>query len=176
MKGEFILRGSADRLITALVAMVRQAPDAEYELYTYKARRSSQQNRYYWELLGKVARLVRMTNDELHNQMLADYGYIDRDMGHLILKDSIDWRKVKQLHLKPTTHTKVMDNGELYRVYYVMRGSSTYNTAEMSRLVDGMVQEAMAQGIETLTPSQLEQMRMDDLEAEGRRRKRGSVA
>ena len=51
-----------------------------------------------------------------------------------------------------------MDNGKLYRVYVVMRGSHTYDTKEMSRLIDGTVQEAKEHGIETLPPDELERM------------------
>jgi hypothetical protein len=41
----------------------------------------------------------------------------------------------------------------------VMRGSHTYDTREMSRLIDGTVEEAKELGIETLTPEQLERMK-----------------
>ena len=34
-------------------------------------------------------------------------------------------------------------------------GSSTYDTAQMSRLIDNIVQDCKAVGIETLTPSEL---------------------
>lgn len=176
MKGDFVLCGTAAKLITALVSMIRQGDEQEYELYIHRKKRTLNQNSYYWQLLGKVARLLGKTNTELHNEMIADYGFVDSDIGYLILKDSIDWRQIPFLHLKPTTRTKVMDNGVLCRAYYVMRGSSTYNTTEMSRLLDGMIQEAHAQGIETMTPAQLERMRRDELEAEERRRKRGGVA
>lgn len=40
-----------------------------------------------------------------------------------------------------------------------MRGSHTYDTKEMSRLIDGTVEEAKELGIETLTPDQVERMK-----------------
>lgn len=43
-----------------------------------------------------------------------------------------------------------------YRVY---RGSHTYNTEEMSILIDGVVQEAKDQGIETATPDEIERLK-----------------
>ena len=84
---------------------------------------------------------------------------MDEEITNIILDDAIDWRRIETLHLKPTTATRMMDNGRLYRVYYVMRGSHTYNTAEMSRLIDGTVSEAKALGIETLSPDELERMK-----------------
>ena len=35
----------------------------------------------------------------------------------------------------------------MYRTYIVMRGSSTYNTQEMSRLIDGAEAEAHSMGV-----------------------------
>lgn len=96
---------------------------------------------------------------EVKNQMISDYGQYDEDMKDIIMKDSIDWRKLEKLHLQPTSATRIMDNGELYRVYLVMRGSHTYDTKEMSVLIDGTVQEAKQLGIETLPPDELRRMK-----------------
>ena len=41
----------------------------------------------------------------------------------------------------------------------MMRGSHTYDSGEMSILIDGVVQEAKQLGIETLTPNELERMK-----------------
>lgn len=38
-------------------------------------------------------------------------------------------------------------------------GSSTYSTAEMARLIDALISEAKAMGIETLPPDQLEALK-----------------
>jgi hypothetical protein len=40
-----------------------------------------------------------------------------------------------------------------------MRGSHTYDSREMSRLIDGTVSEAKELGIETLSPAELERMK-----------------
>ena len=40
-------------------------------------------------------------------------------------------------------------------------GSSTYNTKEMSVLIDGIVYEAKELGIETLPPDELERMKVE---------------
>lgn len=143
-----------------IVALVKLKDDGKtYELKEHKQSRTLTQNAYYWQLLGQTARLLKMSNTELHNQMLAEFGQIDTDIGAIIMKDSIDWRTLPHIHVRPTAATRVLDNGELYRVYHVVRGSSTYNTTEMSRLVDGMVEEARQQGIETLPPHELARLK-----------------
>lgn len=133
--------------------------DLDIELKIHREKRSLNANAYFHVLVQKIAAVQHVTHTEIHNQLIADYGFMDEDIKNLILDNAIDWRRIETLHLKPTSATRVMDNGRLYRVYIVMRGSHTYNTAEMSRLIDGTVSEAKELGIETLTPEQLENMK-----------------
>lgn len=133
--------------------------DLDITLKLYKEKRSLNANAYFHVLVEKIAGVHNVTHTEIHNQLIADYGFMDEEITNIILDDAIDWRRIETLHLKPTSATRMMDNGRLYRVYYVMRGSHTYNTAEMSRLIDGTVSEAKELGIETLTPDELERMK-----------------
>lgn len=94
--------------------------------------------------------------------MLSRYGQpeiIDDHLMTVILLDSIDWKQIEYLHLKPTTSTRVLDDGKLYRVYYVIRGSHTYDSKEMSVLIDGIISEAKELGIETLPPDEIGRMK-----------------
>lgn len=133
--------------------------DLDVTLKLYKEKRSLNANAYFHVLVEKIAGVQKVTHTEIHNQLIADYGFMDEEITHLILDDAIDWRRIETLHLKPTSATRIMDNGRLYRIYLVMRGSHTYNTAEMARLIDGTVSEAKELGIETLTPDELERMK-----------------
>ena len=133
--------------------------DLDITLKLYKEKRSLNANAYFHVLVEKIAGVMKATHTEIHNQLIADYGYHDPDIPPIILDDRVDWRRLDSIHLQPTDHTKMMENGQLYRIYYVMRGSHTYDTAEMSRLIDGTVSEAKELGIETLTPSELERMK-----------------
>ena len=46
----------------------------------------------------------------------------------------------------------------MYRTYMMLKGSSEYDTKEMSHLIDGLVSECKEMGIETLPPEELERM------------------
>lgn len=127
-----------------------------------KKRRSLDANAYYWVLVGKVADVLKSSNTEVHNRMLQEYGQpeiIDGGIAYFILPENVDWNKVDYIHVKPTASVRTMDNGKLYRVFMVMRGSHTYNTKEMSILIDGIVSEAEHLGIETLPPDELRRMK-----------------
>lgn len=132
--------------------------DIDIEIKQHRKKRSINANNYFHVLVDKIAEAQGLSHYEVHNQLIADYGCVDTDIKNLIIDDSIPWQKFETIHLRPTTATRVMDNGKLYRVYYVMRGSHTYDTKEMARLIDGTVNEAKGLGIETLSPDELGRM------------------
>jgi hypothetical protein len=51
---------------------------------------------------------------------------------------------------------KYLDDATFYKIY---RGSHTYDTKEMSLLIDGTVADAKELGIETATPDEIRQMK-----------------
>lgn len=133
--------------------------DLRLETKIWRNKRSLNANAYYYVLAHKIAQRLKSGATEVCNQLIADYGQPDTEIGHIILRSDVDWRKIETIHLRPTTKARTLDNGETYRVYYVMRGSHTYDTAEMAALIDGTVSEAKDLGIETMTPAELEAMK-----------------
>lgn len=129
------------------------------EIKEHREKRSLNANAYFHVLVDKIAGVNGVSHAEVHNLMIAEYGYMDEDIKNLILDDSVPYLQLTNIHLRPTSATKVMDNGKLYRVYIVMRGSHTYDTKEMSRLIDGVVSEAKSLGIETLPETELERIK-----------------
>lgn len=150
--------GTASQIITYLLPLVKE-DGKRYEVKEHREKRSLSQNAYFHVLVAQIAKVVGSSNTEVKNALIAEYGVYDADMGHVIVKDSVPYQKLEHLHLKPSTKTQVMANGELYRVYYVMRGTHTYNTAEMTRILDAAVEEAKQLGIETLPPEELMRMK-----------------
>lgn len=142
----------------ALKWLVDQS-DGLFQIRPYRAKRSLTQNGYFHKLVELIAAAVRSSTTEVKNHLIADGGYIDEDLPHVILPDKVEWAKLTELHLKPTGRTKTLDNGVLYQVYFVMRGTHTYNSAEMAHLIDLTVEEAKGLGIETLPPAEIERLR-----------------
>lgn len=127
----------------------------------WRRRRSLDANGYFHVLASKIAEKLNTSLTEIKNHLISEYGQyekLDDGLMTVIMKDSIEWEKLETIHLKPTTATRTLDDGKLYRVYYVMRGSHTYDSAEMARLISGTVSEAKELGIETATPAELEHM------------------
>ena len=129
------------------------------EVKKYRPKRSLTANAYFHVLVGTIAEKMETSHAEIHNMMIARYGVIDEEVKNVILADEIPWQKLESIHLRPTSATKVMDNGKLYRVYIVMKGSHQYDTKQMATLIDGVVSEAKEMNIETIPPQELERMK-----------------
>lgn len=134
----------------------------DIKLKQHKDKRSLDANAYYWVLLTKLARVHGWTNDEAHNRLLRRYGQIERVDGNLLavyLPDTEETEKdvlsKVEYHLKPLPKTVVTRDGEIKRVYILLRGSSTYDTAEMAQLISGLIQDCRDSDIpdsEIMTP------------------------
>lgn len=158
---------------------MEQPPEKEWDLQEHKNKRSRSQNSYYWELAGKVAeKTVKFgaNINEIHNQNLRALGLrecIDGQPIPVYLPDTDEAEKTalnaEKYHLKPTSQTKEGKDGKMFRCYVMLRGSHTFNTSEMSALVDLMVQEAASVGVQTLTPTELAKIRQLEEQAEQKR-------
>lgn len=118
------------------------------EIKKYRAKRSLDANAYYWTLITKLATVLDTSNAEEHNKMLGLYGYpevIDGKHCLVVLPDTEDAQKkvmrAEEYHLKPTSDVREGNDGKSYRTYVLLRGSRTYNTQEMARLINGLISE-----------------------------------
>lgn len=152
--------------------------DMKWDLQEHKEHRSLSQNAYYWRLASQVAAKTIKYGaniNEIHNRNLRELGFrelIDDQPICLYLPDTEQAEKTainaETYHIKPTSQTRLSKDGEVFRCYVMLRGSHTFNTAEMSALVDLMVQEAEAVGVQTLLPYELEQIRAYERQRERR--------
>lgn len=144
---------------------LRQEQKLRFTVKRYRKKRSLDANAYYWQLLTKLADRLRVSKPYLHNTLLRQYGQpevIDGQMVYLVLPDSESGAKradeAETYHIRPTSQVKTGNDGHMYRTYLMLRGSSTYDTAEMSILIGGLIEECKEQGIETMPPDELERM------------------
>ena len=154
------MTGNAREILDFLLEQQREKPDAEWELTEKKRKRSLDSNAYFHVLCDKLRQKLSVSMAFCKNHLISDYGQIqyinDQPM---IYKTNAPEDYMMELE---TIHTKLVkvteENGKEVFFYRVYRGSHTYNSAEMSRLISGTVEECKLQGIETLTPLELERM------------------
>ena len=141
--------GNAENIIKWLF---QQDREKVFEVKEYRQKRSLTANAYYWVLVNEMANRLRKSNDEVHLQMLKDYGQ-SRVMS--VLADVPIDRYIKYFEQVGTGEV----NGKVFNHYRVFMGSSEMDSREMAILIDGTVQEAQQLGIVTLTPDEIANLR-----------------
>lgn len=128
-----------------------QDKDKLFEVKEYKKKRSLNTNYYLWVLCTKMAEIMNLTKEEVYLKMLEDYG--------VSLLVPLRPEKNPDGYFK---YYKFFEDGELNQKkckwYLVFKGSSQYNSKEMSVLLNGVVQEAKQLGIVTLDEIELKEM------------------
>ena len=136
----------------------------------HREKRSLDANAYCWVLIGKLAAKLKMPPDEVYRQYIQDIG---GNYTIVPVKES-RIRNWERIWCSGHVGRMIKDMGPCrgldgYHNIMSYIGSSDYDTTQMSRLIDLIVQDCKAQGIETLTPDKLDAMKVKWGEAYGDR-------
>lgn len=136
----------------------------EYEITIKKrnSRRSLNANNYHWSLCEQIAKVLKTSKYQVHNQLMIDYGtdWLDENSkrSYVLMKDDDGYLRSETTHYRPTDAIEDR-KGTLYRWFILLLPSHLMDTAQMSALIDGTVSEAKELGIDTRTPDELERMK-----------------
>lgn len=151
-------------LSQALISVSMLAPklkDKAYdiEIKEHRERRSINANNYFHLLVGKLAEVLKIGNDECKVQMNLEYGTPLRiDENTLFAFKVPKGVNVKNVVKYPKWVKSVTENGKELDVYMAYKETHTLDTKEMARLIDGVVSECQQVGIETKTPDEIAQL------------------
>lgn len=121
----------------------------------HKEKRSLDANAYAWVLMQKLAEAINSDKWTVYLECLIKHS---KCFTHVIVKpEAVD--KMKELYRTCVDLGEISVNGMTGHQLQVYYGSSTFNTKEMSVFIDGIVRDCKDQGIETLTPIELENMK-----------------
>lgn len=144
-----LVRGSRQRVVAYLMA---SDGEGEYVLSEAKKRRSLTANAYYWAMLNKLAGVLGMPESEVHRNMLREYGVCEV----LCIDCRVPLDDYFEHYDVVSTYRADGRDAAMVKVY---KGSSKMDSAEFSRLVNGMRDECEAQGIDVMTPSEIASLR-----------------
>lgn len=125
------------------------------EIYTKKKKRSKNANAYFWELLQQLCELMNLDVIEQYKERVKGLG--------IFRQWEIDTKNV------PTFIKMWEDKGiawfcdivdeigdkTIINAYY---GSSSYNSTQMSRLIDNLVQDCEEVGIQTMSNEEIKEL------------------
>lgn len=127
--------------------------EKKYEIKEYKQKRSLSQNSYAWVLINELANKMRMSKEEMYIQLLEDYSQC--------LMIPVEKGKKPNGYFKYYKYIATTNiNGKEADYYKVFKGSSEFNTEEMSIFLDGIIQECKQLDIQTLTPNEIRMMEL----------------
>lgn len=135
-----------------------QLKDQELEITIkkYRQKRSLDENAMFHALVGEIAMVQGLSNDEVKQRLVIDYGTLARDEANNIigfkLPPSCD---VFSIYPYVKLHKQVEENGKPFNCYLVYKRSSEMDSKEMAHLIEGAIQEAKELGIDTDQPSDI---------------------
>ena len=129
----------------------------DVEVKEYREKRSLSSNAYLWTLLDKIAGAIGSDKESIYLDFVRQYGlFKDFTLTEDEAKTfSVAWSKLGTGW--PTEQVDYAPDGDhvVIRAYY---GSSTYNTKQMGRLLDAVIEECKELGIETRPREEIESM------------------
>ena len=130
--------------------------DVSVEVKKWRQKRSLDANAYFHCLVGKISEAMNLGFEEVKTNLVTEYGAFERDDEGLKvgfkLPASVDVAKIYRYVKHFGTR---VENGKVFNCYIVFKHTHLMDSKEMSRLIDGTVQEAKQLGIETLPPYKL---------------------
>jgi hypothetical protein len=138
-----------------------QGKKYQAKIKPYRQKRSLDANAYFWLLCGKLAAKINTPRAIIYRQYIREIG--DNYEIVPIREDVVDtwiknWESRGLGWVCDIVGQSKIDGYINVICYY---GSSTYDTAQMSRLIDMVVQDCEEQGIETMTPAELARLKED---------------
>lgn len=154
--GNLILHPTSTRETYKLLRTLKPGMLYDCALKPHRERRGKDANAYCWKLCELIAQDIGSEKEEIYRQSIREVGVFKqfslpesqaRTLEKVWSNQGIGW----------LTERVDYDGGNiLLNAYY---GSSTYNTKQMSRLLDNLIQDCQALGIETLPPDEVARLK-----------------
>lgn len=131
--------------------------DVDITIKKHRNKRSLDANAYAWVLIDKLAERLNTSKVEVYRNAIRNIGGVSDvvcclngsvgRMKEIWKRNGIGWQ-VEEIESKIPGCTNLV----LYK------GSSVYDTRQMSQLIDSLVQDCKAIGIETRSPEEIESL------------------
>ena len=128
------------------------------EIKPYRMRRSLDANAYCWVLLDKIAEKMSVPKEDIYREAIRNIG----GNSEVVCVKNGAVNKLRQgwerngLGWQTDTFPSKLEGCTNVILYY---GSSVYDTEQMSRLLDIIIQDCKALGIQTETPDKIVEMK-----------------
>ena len=152
---KFRLTYEVNEDVTGEVDFIRKCEKLNISAKKFREKRSLDANSYCWVLLQKLAEASKSDKWTMYLECLQRYS---RAFTHVIVKENaVD--RMKEMYRTCIDLGEVTVNGQTGHQLQVYFGSSSFDSKEMSVFIDGIISECREQGIQTMTPQEIERMK-----------------
>lgn len=129
------------------------------ELKKYRKKRSLDANAYFWKLLTELCELAEIDTVEEYKRRIKELGIFRQ---FKIEKDNIKtfekmWTAQGIAWFCEIADTEYIGDTE-FKIINAYYGSSSFNSKQMARLIDGLVQDCKTYGIETKPQKEIDSL------------------
>ena len=142
--------GNAEQIIHWLF---NQDKDKLFEIKENSKHRTLTQNSYAWHLINELANKLNISKEDMYLKMLKDYG----QSTILSIKQEVDISGFFKYY-EIIGESEL--NGKIFCHYKIFKGSSQFDTKEMTVFLNGIIQECESVGIPTLTEEQIKKLKV----------------
>ncbi len=149
--------GTSNKIITYLL---EQAKEKQFEIKEYKPKRSLDSNAYCWVLCDKIAKELSKDGTVLTKEKIYQDGILQIGTFEPMIIEERAYENFKRVWENQglgflIQEVSKKDKCVKVHCYY---GSSTYNTKEMSLLINLLVELAKSLNIETKSKAEIESL------------------
>ena len=142
-----------------IVEQLKNENKLNIELKKYREKRSINANNYFWKLLQELCDLADIETIEEYKRRVKQLGIFKRLK---IMTEDVKtvekiWTDRGIAWFCEIADTEYIGDTE-FKIINAYYGSSSFNTKQMSRLINDLVQDCQAYGIETKTPAEIESL------------------
>lgn len=130
--------------------------EIDVEAKKHRNKRSNDANAYAWVLLGELQNVLNIPKEEIYRDLIRNIGSYEivPVKNEAVEKFRQAWNKNGLGWITETMKSKLEGFTNVVTYY----GSSTYNTKEMSRLIELLVEECKQFGIETKPQAEIDSL------------------
>ncbi len=128
--------------------------DVDIQIKKFRKHRTLDANAYAWVLIDKLAAKLKMPKADVYRELIRNIGGVSQTV--CVKSEAVEslrtgWARNGLGWFSEEFPSKL--EGCTNVILYF--GSSSYDTAQMSSLIDLLIEDCKAQGIETATPDEI---------------------
>jgi hypothetical protein len=161
MNGKIEISFQVEKSILRALEQFKEDKELTIQIKEYHQKRTLSQNAYMWKLLEEIGKKLQLSKEQVYKNYIKDYGLneimplrndaVER-FNQTWCKNGIGW------------FTEILGKSKLngYTNIIAYYGSSTYNTQEMARILDAVINDCEELDIPTMTLSEVLHLQNDN--------------